>query len=73
MLEGGEITDRIAFDGNAVSCTIGGKDMDTLYCCVYLGTDEQLQARERHSAIYKTELVRVAGRRDDPIEIFAQK
>lgn len=57
VLEGGEITGRIAFDGNAVSCTIGGKDMDTLYCCVYLGTDEQLQARERHSAIYKTELV----------------
>jgi sugar lactone lactonase YvrE len=56
VLEGGEISDRVAFEGNAVSCTIGGKNGNTLYCCVYLGTCEQLQARERRGAIYKTEL-----------------
>ncbi|MFL9942357.1 SMP-30/gluconolactonase/LRE family protein [Paraburkholderia graminis] len=55
VLEGGEITDRVQFEGNAVSCTIGGSTGSTLYCCVYLGTDEQLQARERRSAIYRAE------------------
>lgn len=56
VLEGGEITDRIRFEGNAVSCTLGDRDGKTLYCCVYLGTDEQLQARQPRSAIFKTEL-----------------
>lgn len=56
VLEGGEITDRIKFEGNAVSCTIGGSSENTLFCCVYLGTDEQLQAREPRSAIYKAQL-----------------
>jgi sugar lactone lactonase YvrE len=56
VLEGGEITDRIRFEGNAVSCTLGGRDGKTLYCCVYLGTDQQLQARQPRSAIFKTEL-----------------
>jgi len=56
VLEGGEITDRIKFEGNAVSCVIGGSNGSTLYCCVYLGTDQQLQARQPRSAIYKTEL-----------------
>lgn len=56
VLEGGEITDRIKFDGHAVSCTIGGSSENTLFCCVYLGTDEQLTARQPRSAIYKTQL-----------------
>ena len=56
VLEGGEITDRIRFKGNAVSCTLGGRGGNTLYCCVYLGTDEQLQARQPRSAIFKTEI-----------------
>jgi len=56
VLDGGEVTDRIRFEGNAVSCTLGGRDGNTLYCCVYLGTDEQLQARQPRSAIYKTEI-----------------
>ena len=56
VLEGGEITDRVKFKGNAVSCAIGGGNESTLYCCVYLGTDEQLQARQPRSAIYKTDL-----------------
>ncbi|MGF6609438.1 sugar lactone lactonase YvrE [Paraburkholderia sp. WSM4175] len=56
VLEGGEITDRIKFEGNAVSCAIGGSNGNMLFCCVYLGTDEQLQARQPCSAIYKAEL-----------------
>ncbi|MFT4066770.1 SMP-30/gluconolactonase/LRE family protein [Paraburkholderia sp.] len=57
VLDGGEITDRVKFEGNAVSCVIGGLQANTLYCCVYLGTDEQLQARQPLSAIYKVQLV----------------
>ena len=56
VIEGGEITDCVKFEGNAVSCVIGGRSGTTLFCCVYLGTDEQLQARQRRSAIYKAEL-----------------
>jgi sugar lactone lactonase YvrE len=56
VVEGGEITDRVKFYGNAVSCVLGGAEGTTLYCCVYLGTDEQLRAREPRSAIYKVEL-----------------
>ncbi|MFM0554680.1 SMP-30/gluconolactonase/LRE family protein [Paraburkholderia sediminicola] len=56
VIEGGEVTDRVKFEGNAVSCAMGGRNGTTLYCCVYLGTDEQLQARQPHSAIYKAEL-----------------
>jgi sugar lactone lactonase YvrE len=56
VLEGGEITDRVKFYGNAVSCTLGGSNGNTLYCCVYLGTDEQLRERQPRSAIYKVEL-----------------
>ncbi|CAB3739974.1 SMP-30/gluconolactonase/LRE family protein [Paraburkholderia rhynchosiae] len=56
VIEGGEVTDCIKFEGNAVSCAIGGRSGTTLYCCVYLGTDEQLRARQRRSAIYKAEI-----------------
>ena len=56
VLEGGEITDRVKFYGNAVSCALGGSNGSTLYCCVYLGTDEQLRERQPRSAIYKVDL-----------------
>ncbi len=56
VLEGGEITERIRFNGNAVSCALGGKDSKTLYCCVYLGTDEELKERKPCSAIYTVEV-----------------
>jgi sugar lactone lactonase YvrE len=56
VLEGGEITDSLKFNGNAVACTLGGSNGKTLYCCVYLGTDEQLQRREPRSAIYQVDV-----------------
>lgn len=56
VLDGGKMTHRIRFYGNAVSCAIGGKNGRTLYCCVYLGTDEELRARQRRGAIYRVEL-----------------
>lgn len=56
VLDGGIITDRVQFDGHAVSCVLGGKDGTTLYCCVYLGTDEELRARVPRSAIFTVEV-----------------
>jgi sugar lactone lactonase YvrE len=56
VLEGGKITHRVKFNGNAVSCAVGGNSGRTLFCCVYLGTDEELRARQRRGAIYSVEL-----------------
>ncbi|WP_226553870.1 SMP-30/gluconolactonase/LRE family protein [Celeribacter naphthalenivorans] len=57
VLDGGEITDRIAFDGAAISCTLGGKDGRTLFMTTYLGTDEEIGEGKEKSAIFS---VRVA-------------
>jgi sugar lactone lactonase YvrE len=56
LLDGGEITDVVKFEGNAVACTLGGTDGKTLYCCAYVGTDEQLQKREPRSGIYTVDV-----------------
>jgi sugar lactone lactonase YvrE len=56
VLEGGEVTDIVKFDGNAVACALGGQQGNTLFCCVYLGTDDELKARQPRSAIYAIEV-----------------
>jgi sugar lactone lactonase YvrE len=56
VLDGGEITDIVKFDGNAVACALGGEQGNTLFCCVYLGTDDELKARQLRSAIYTVEV-----------------
>lgn len=50
--EGGEITDRIGFDGCGVSCVIGGPDKHTLFCTVYRGPVEDLIAQKRKAAVF---------------------
>lgn len=52
VLEGGEITDRVVFDGRAVSCTLGGDDGKRLYCTVYRGEIADLVARKRLGAVF---------------------
>lgn len=52
VLDGGEITDRIAFDGRGVSCVIGGPDKHTLFCTVYCGPVEDLVAGKRKAAVF---------------------
>lgn len=52
VLDGGEITDRIAFDGCGVACTIGGPDGHTLFCTVYCGPVEDLVAGKRKAAVF---------------------
>lgn len=52
VLDGGEITDRITFDGRGVSCVIGGPDDRTLFCTVYCGPVEDLVAGKRKAAVF---------------------
>lgn len=50
--DGGEITDRIAFDGCGVACTIGGPSGHTLFCTVYCGPVADLVAGHRKAAVF---------------------
>ncbi len=52
VLDGGQITDRIAFDGCGVSCVIGGTDGHTLFMTVYCGPVEDLVAGKRKAAVF---------------------
>ena len=52
VLDGGEITDVIAFDGRGVSCTLGGADGRQLFCTVYRGSVAELVAGRRNGAVF---------------------
>ena len=52
VLDGGEITDRIALDGRAVSCILGGSDGHELFCTVYSGTVPELIAKQRLGGVF---------------------
>ncbi|MDX6008296.1 SMP-30/gluconolactonase/LRE family protein [Cupriavidus necator] len=56
VLDGGSITDIIAFDGRAISCTLGGADGRQLFCSVYRGNDNELSERIRKGAILTVEV-----------------
>lgn len=45
--KGGEITDRIEFNGSAVACQLGGPDGHTLFCTSYDGTIPDQLAQKR--------------------------
>ncbi len=52
VLDGGEVTDRIIFEGSGVSCVIGGPDDHTLFCTVYCGPVADLIAQKRKAAVF---------------------
>lgn len=54
--DGGEITNRIAFDGCGVACTIGGTTGHTLFCTVYCGPVADLIAGQRKAAVFTLEV-----------------
>lgn len=57
VLQGGQVTDRIAFPmKRAVACALGGEDGRTLYCATYAGEVEEIHTLKRAGAI---ETVRV--------------
>lgn len=56
ILDGGEITDHISLARHAISCGLGGKDGKTLFCSVYTGTLEDMEANKRLAAVYTVEV-----------------
>jgi sugar lactone lactonase YvrE len=52
VLEGGQVTDRVAFRGSAVACQLGGDDGKTLFCTTYDGTIADQQQKLRRGAIH---------------------
>ncbi|MGF6700396.1 sugar lactone lactonase YvrE [Paraburkholderia sp. MM5496-R1] len=52
VLEGGEVTDRALCGRHVSACQLGGSDGTTLFCCAYVGTDEDLEAGKRLGAIF---------------------
>lgn len=65
VLDGGEITDRFAFEGSAISCVIGGVDNTTLYMTTFLGPPDEIATDKRKSAVFKA-IVEVPGPRFSP-------
>jgi len=56
VLDGGVITDSIKFDGSAISCTLGGETGQRLFMTAFLGTEADMAAGSRNSAIFYVDL-----------------
>lgn len=54
VLDGGMITDRLQFEGSAISCTLGSADGRTLFMTTYLGSGNEIAAGLRKSAVFTT-------------------
>jgi sugar lactone lactonase YvrE len=52
VLDGGEITDRVKFDGCGISCTIGGPDNHTLFMTAFVGAESGVAQNMRHSGLF---------------------
>lgn len=56
VLDGGKITDTVQFPGSGISCTLGGKLGKTLFMTTFIGTESDMAAGKRYSAIYTMEV-----------------
>ena len=56
VLDGGRVTHRVAFDGSGISCTIGGPEGRTLFMTVFVGTNDDIAAGKRNSAVFTVNL-----------------
>ena len=56
VLDGGEITHRIAIDGRGITCALGGESGHELFLSTYLGPVSDLVAGLRKCALFKTEV-----------------
>ena len=56
VLDGGQVTDRVGFDGCGVACCIGGPAGRTLFCTVYCGPVADLVAGQRKAALFAVDL-----------------
>jgi sugar lactone lactonase YvrE len=56
VLEGGDITHRVRFAGSGISCTLGGAEGRTLFLTAFIGSDKDMTAGKRNSAIFKVDV-----------------
>lgn len=56
VLDGGEITDTIAFDGRGISCALGGDDGHQLFLTAVLGPVSDIAAGLRKCALYTAQV-----------------
>ncbi len=56
VLNGGRITHTFKFDGSAISCTIGGDSGNRLFMTAFLGSDADMAAGLRKSAVFYADL-----------------
>ena len=56
VLDGGTVTDVIAFEGRGVACTLGGRDGRQLFCTVYRGSVEELVGGKRNAAVFAVDV-----------------
>jgi sugar lactone lactonase YvrE len=56
VMDGGRITDRLQFAGSGISCTLGGTGGRTLFLTTFLGTDDDMAASRRKSAIFAVDV-----------------
>jgi sugar lactone lactonase YvrE len=52
LLDGGQITHRVQFEGSGISCTLGGPEDRTLFMTAFVGTKEDMALGKRNSAVY---------------------
>lgn len=51
VLEGGDVTDRAVCGRHVSACQLGGPDGKLLFCCAYVGTDDDLEMGKRLGAV----------------------
>lgn len=56
VIDGGQVTDRLQFAGSGISCTLGGAEGRTLFLTAFVGTEEEMMAGKRKSAIYAVDV-----------------
>lgn len=53
VLDGGQVTNSVKFDGAAgISCVLGGEDGRTLFMTTYMGSVDEIAAKRRKGAIF---------------------
>lgn len=56
VVDGGEITDRVACGIHAIACEVGGPEGRTLFCCACTGTEADFLSGKRVAAIFTVEV-----------------
>ncbi|MGO7169692.1 SMP-30/gluconolactonase/LRE family protein [Rhizobium leguminosarum] len=56
VLDGGRITNTFKFDGSAISCTLGGESGRRLFMTAFLGSEADMAAGLRKSAVFYADL-----------------